>query len=1094
MTLIPFWKGEIRLPSHSFKKKKVGKNYVSRLSIQEYVIEATLFDGEYTGYYEIQTNLENPFHLIYLKKKRANNNPNIKRPILSCSLNDPINELSIDAKLKWKYIPEFLLKELTPEQIVDSWKGKFVFKEEYEEANIPGLRSAQLGALHAVSAHFSIGSSFDPATIVMPTGTGKTETMLATLAYRRLPRVLILVPSNVLRKQLSEKFLKFGILPLIGVLPYSIERPWVAIIKKNIQTIEEAQKLLENSNAIIATPNILACSNKDAVKELINGCTDLFIDEAHHSPANTWDKIRDLFLNKRVSQFTATPFRNDEKEVGGKIIFNYKLGDAQKDGYYKSIRFYPIEEYGAKRECDLKVARKAIEILRGDLENRNKSFDHLIMARTNDKENADELAKIYIQLAPDLNPVVVHTGKSKSENEQSLSKILDRSSRIVICVDMLGEGFDLPELKIAAIHEYHKSLAITLQFIGRFTRKSKNVGDAAVVLNIADPEVEKGLGKLYSANAAWDDIIMRLSEERIEREIKLQDLIENLKQNGTLSHQISLRNLRPTFTTQIYKVNVDEWDPLCFKDILPKKMKHYHSLSISQKILIILGVHENDVKWGKLQGINDILHKLFIAYWNKEESSLFIYCNDYNGFRVEMIVNKLFNNKAELVTGSKIFNVLNNVQLPLAKNLGSSKTGVISFTQYFGPDVTKGLSEIEKKESNLSNIACLGYEEGERVLWGAAQRKGKIWSMNGGTIDEWMDWCNRIWIKVNSDTLEDNITKNFLRPLSLSTYHTEPAISIEWGEKLQLKSFDKVSLIIDEMVLPLYLVDIDINNIGCSNPIEIKISSEEIASIYTFEINENLDGGYKYSLINGPKVYFKIGRSDPKSLEEYIVADPFIINYSDGSNSYHKYLIQPNLEPDAFDADSIEEWDWENIPLNQESMGKEQKQDTIQYRTFKMFANEYDLIINDDGKGEAGDLVCLTIIDDRTINLTLVHCKNAINNRPGADIRDLYTVCGQAQKSIKIKHKGLKELYKEIKNREARWQQTGHSRFLKGSIKDLEFFKNKSRTSKIDFNVIVVQPGISKSAVSPDILRLLATTELYIKKTCQGGFRIIANH
>ena len=36
------------------------------------------------------------------------------------------------------------------------------------------------------------------------------------------------------------------------------------------------------------------------------------------------------------------------------------------------------------------------------------------------------------------------------------------------------------------------------------------------------------------------------------------------------------------------------------------------------------------------------------------------------------------------------------------------------------------LSEIEKKESNLSNIACLGYEEGERVLWGAAQRKGKI--------------------------------------------------------------------------------------------------------------------------------------------------------------------------------------------------------------------------------------------------------------------------------------------------------------------------------------------------------------------------------
>lgn len=38
----------------------------------------------------------------------------------------------------------------------------------------------------------------------------------------------------------------------------------------------------------------------------------------------------------------------------------------------------------------------------------------------------------------------------------------------IICVDMLGEGFDFPNLKIAAIHDPHKSLANTLQFIGRF--------------------------------------------------------------------------------------------------------------------------------------------------------------------------------------------------------------------------------------------------------------------------------------------------------------------------------------------------------------------------------------------------------------------------------------------------------------------------------------------------------------------------------------------------------------------------------------------------------------------------------------------------
>src|ERR1043166_4159797 len=64
-----------------------------------------------------------------------------------------------------------------------SWKGKFAFQERREttenEATIHGLRPPQIGALHAVGAHWSI--SVDPATVVMPTGTGKTETMLGVL-------------------------------------------------------------------------------------------------------------------------------------------------------------------------------------------------------------------------------------------------------------------------------------------------------------------------------------------------------------------------------------------------------------------------------------------------------------------------------------------------------------------------------------------------------------------------------------------------------------------------------------------------------------------------------------------------------------------------------------------------------------------------------------------------------------------------------------------------------------------------------------------------------------------------------------------------
>jgi superfamily II DNA or RNA helicase len=45
---------------------------------------------------------------------------------------------------------------------------------------------------------------------VLATGTGKTETMLATQVYRRLDRSLVLVPSDALRRQIAKKFISLG--------------------------------------------------------------------------------------------------------------------------------------------------------------------------------------------------------------------------------------------------------------------------------------------------------------------------------------------------------------------------------------------------------------------------------------------------------------------------------------------------------------------------------------------------------------------------------------------------------------------------------------------------------------------------------------------------------------------------------------------------------------------------------------------------------------------------------------------------------------------------------------------------------------------
>ena len=72
---------------------------------------------------------------------------------------------------------------------------------------------------------------------------------------------------------------------------------------------------------------------------------------------------------------------------------------------------------------------------------------------------------------------------------------------------MLGEGFDLPILKVAALHSPDKSLAITLQFIGRFARTTaQNLGRATFFALASDMEIERV--KLYREGAVWEEILI----------------------------------------------------------------------------------------------------------------------------------------------------------------------------------------------------------------------------------------------------------------------------------------------------------------------------------------------------------------------------------------------------------------------------------------------------------------------------------------------------------------------------------------------------------------------------------------------------------
>jgi superfamily II DNA or RNA helicase len=1090
MSLFQTWSGKITIPALPTAKLKVGSTVITHSPTRPFEVNATIHESQVSGYLLLDTDASPPFDKLCVREQGAKRKK-VGRGVLTSEL--PRAEWGRATAFRWDEPQELAKLFDSPEKVISTWQNQFRFRTADPERRIVGLRKPQIGALHAISAHFAVGSNHEPATIVLPTGTGKTETMLADLVYDQIPRLLVLVPSDALRMQIAEKFETLGVLREMECLPPHACSPRVARLTSGLRTVEEAHDVVGESNVIVALPDTLEACDAAAAHYLFDQCSALFVDEAHHIAAQTWKRTRDRFVGKKVVQFTATPFRRDRKHIGGKIIFNYKLGDAQRDLYYQPIRLYTVEEFGDEASRDLAIAQRAISILRED----RKEYDHLLMARAKTKTKAEELLPLYQLLAPDLKPVVVYSGAGmKRQNARALKSLRDKTengSRIVICVDMLGEGFDLPELKVAAIHDNHKSLAVTLQFVGRFTRGGENVGNAAVVVNIADPNAEKRLEELYSEGADWDHVISRLSEGKITDELRLQEVVESLKTTGDLHQKISLWNLNPKLSTQIYRTNCDEWAPHHFSAPFPKDAKLWHAISIEQHLLVVVAQQKFDVHWGRYENIQEVTYDLLIAYWDKSQNVLFVHASDYERMRVSDVADSITSSGTELLSGPRVFNVLNNVELPLAKSLGSSRFGAISFTSYFGPNVTEGLASIEKSESQLNYIGCLGYENGEKVLWGAAQRKAKIWQSGAGSIDDWMTWCQSTYTKLMDDSGRgSNITRDFLRPQKLTSLYKEHPISVQWGEYLQSSFSDSLSVIFNSEEVPLYLADAEIVS-ASAEEVQIAIQSEEHRSVYAFRINRDLEKGFAYYHLDGPVVSFRISRHTIRDFDKQMYHDPLIVRYADGTFSYNNFHIPFDLGATDYPRDQIVVWDWEGVNLNRESMGIGLDRKTVQYRSYEMLAEEFDLIINDDGPGEAGDLVCLKDDGSQAICLCLVHCKNANDGRPSNDIRNLYTVCGQAQKSITAKHEGLKKLSTDLRRRHEKWVKRGGSRLLKGDLKRLSYFVEKSRKVPVKFEVIIVQPGISRSSLTADMAKLLATTELFLRRTTEAQFTVVGS-
>lgn len=197
-------------------------------------------------------------------------------------------------------------------------------------------------------------------------------------------------------------------------------------------------------------------------------------------------------------------------------------------------------------------------------------------------------------------------------------------------------------------------------------------------------------------------------------------------------------------------------------------------------------------------------------------------------------------------------------------------------------------------------------------------------------------------------------------------------------------------------------------------------------------------------------------------------------------------LIQPK-DPRhlVIDDSRFEAWDWDGVDLTKESYWKEgiRREDSVQWKVAQHFTQGgFEIVFDDDSAGEAADLVCLKEEDDR-IRLALIHCKYSGATTAGERIKDVVEVSSQAVRSAKWKWR-FAELGKHLIGREDRLRTPDRpTRFLTGTAARLNELIRINRFKPVHAEILIAQPGISKSRRSDDQNMVLAAAVAYLKET-----------
>ncbi|KAB1065129.1 DEAD/DEAH box helicase [Salibacter halophilus] len=358
----------------------------------------------------------------------------------------------------------------------------------------------------------------------MPTGTGKTHVFseIVRKAHLKKKKVLLVVHRKELVEQIVERLqdkfeVEVGVI-LAGTKPDPDKNIQVA----SIQTL--SRRKFPPADIVI-------------------------IDECHHSKAATYKKLWEIYPDARFLGVTANPVRlngegfDDQYQI---LIPLGKLSYFFEKGYLARIKHLvgaipDLSKVKKKmRDYDLQMLRNVMlaNHLMADLVKtyKNKANGKKTIVFAVDVEHSKSIVQRYN--GEGIAAAHVDANTPKEERKSILEKFKKGEILILSNVDIVSEGFDVPDCEAVQLARPTKSLVLYLQQVGRCMRPAPGK-EFGLVLDNAGLWLEHGLSyvdrewtlegvKKRKGTAASKEIIVE-DEEGIVRKVKAPHEAEGLE-------------------------------------------------------------------------------------------------------------------------------------------------------------------------------------------------------------------------------------------------------------------------------------------------------------------------------------------------------------------------------------------------------------------------------------------------------------------------------------------------------------------------------------------------------------------------------------